>query len=201
VIVFDERSLRRILASYVDYYHRSRTHLSLGKDSPRSTTGSAARNRARRGGASGRRTASPLRAPRRLNPPKVPPATRERRQDRVCRCGSSFTLALWALRISFSTRTFPNRTANIWLLVEWQRLTNCWFEIFGRHTQSPPRCRQGSADVPYFPMPTYGPEQFPVSPLSAGTLFREYESKPANSRCILCLQQVNSFRAWSEEKK
>jgi putative transposase len=34
VIVFDEKSLRRILASYVDYYHRSRTHLSLGKDSP-----------------------------------------------------------------------------------------------------------------------------------------------------------------------
>ena len=34
VIVFDERSLRRILASYVDYYHRSRTHLSLGKDCP-----------------------------------------------------------------------------------------------------------------------------------------------------------------------
>ena len=34
VIVFDERPLRRILASYFDYYHRSRTHLSLGKDSP-----------------------------------------------------------------------------------------------------------------------------------------------------------------------
>ena len=34
VIVFDEGSLRRILASYFDYYHRSRTHLSLGKDSP-----------------------------------------------------------------------------------------------------------------------------------------------------------------------
>jgi transposase InsO family protein len=34
VIVFDESSLRRILASYVDYYHRSRTHLSLKKDSP-----------------------------------------------------------------------------------------------------------------------------------------------------------------------
>jgi len=34
VIVFDERSLRRILASYFDYYHGSRTHLSLGKDSP-----------------------------------------------------------------------------------------------------------------------------------------------------------------------
>jgi hypothetical protein len=27
-------SLRRILRSYLDYYHRSRTHLSLGKDSP-----------------------------------------------------------------------------------------------------------------------------------------------------------------------
>jgi len=34
VIVFHESSLRRILASYLDYYHRSRTHLSLGKDSP-----------------------------------------------------------------------------------------------------------------------------------------------------------------------
>jgi transposase InsO family protein len=34
VIVFRESSLRRILNSYVDYYHRSRTHLSLGKDSP-----------------------------------------------------------------------------------------------------------------------------------------------------------------------
>jgi putative transposase len=34
VIVFDEGSLRRILASYVEYYHRSRTRLSLGKDSP-----------------------------------------------------------------------------------------------------------------------------------------------------------------------
>ena len=34
VIVFDESSLRRILASYFDYYHGSRTHLSLQKDSP-----------------------------------------------------------------------------------------------------------------------------------------------------------------------
>jgi putative transposase len=34
VIVFRESSLRRILTSYFDYYHRSRTHLSLGKDSP-----------------------------------------------------------------------------------------------------------------------------------------------------------------------
>ena len=34
MIVFNEASLRRILTSYFDYYHRSRTHLSLEKDSP-----------------------------------------------------------------------------------------------------------------------------------------------------------------------
>ena len=34
VIVFNETPLRRILASFFEYYHRSRTHLSLGKDSP-----------------------------------------------------------------------------------------------------------------------------------------------------------------------
>jgi transposase InsO family protein len=34
VIVLHEASLRRTLASYLDYYHRSRTHLSLEKDSP-----------------------------------------------------------------------------------------------------------------------------------------------------------------------
>jgi transposase InsO family protein len=34
VIVLNETSLRRVLKSYFDYYERSRTHLSLGKDSP-----------------------------------------------------------------------------------------------------------------------------------------------------------------------
>jgi len=34
VVVIDERSLKGILKSYFDYYHRSRTHLSLEKDSP-----------------------------------------------------------------------------------------------------------------------------------------------------------------------
>jgi transposase InsO family protein len=34
VIVFHESSLRRTLKSYFEYYHRSRTHLSLGKDTP-----------------------------------------------------------------------------------------------------------------------------------------------------------------------
>ena len=34
VIVFNERHLRRLLRAYVAYYHRSRTHLALGKDTP-----------------------------------------------------------------------------------------------------------------------------------------------------------------------
>jgi len=34
VIVVNETGLRRVLASYVAYYMRSRTHLALGKDSP-----------------------------------------------------------------------------------------------------------------------------------------------------------------------
>jgi transposase InsO family protein len=34
VIVLNARHLWRILSSYFDYYHRSRTHLALGKDTP-----------------------------------------------------------------------------------------------------------------------------------------------------------------------
>jgi len=34
VVIFNERHLRRILPSYVEYYHRTRTHLSLAKDCP-----------------------------------------------------------------------------------------------------------------------------------------------------------------------
>ncbi len=36
VIVLNERHLKRILTGYFDYYHRWRTHLSLGMDSPAS---------------------------------------------------------------------------------------------------------------------------------------------------------------------
>jgi transposase InsO family protein len=35
IVVFDEAHLRRILADYAVYYNELRTHLSLGKDSPR----------------------------------------------------------------------------------------------------------------------------------------------------------------------
>jgi putative transposase len=38
VIVLNERHLRRILRDYFDYYHTSRTHLSLNKDPPDSRT-------------------------------------------------------------------------------------------------------------------------------------------------------------------
>jgi len=34
VVILNEISLRRQLVSYIDYYHRTRSHLSLGKDSP-----------------------------------------------------------------------------------------------------------------------------------------------------------------------
>ena len=34
VVVFNEKHLRRVLRSYLRYYHASRTHLALGKDSP-----------------------------------------------------------------------------------------------------------------------------------------------------------------------
>jgi transposase InsO family protein len=34
IIVFSENHLRRLMQSYIRYYHRSRTHLSLGKDTP-----------------------------------------------------------------------------------------------------------------------------------------------------------------------
>jgi putative transposase len=34
LVIFNERHLRRVFTSYLDYYHRTRTHLSLGKDCP-----------------------------------------------------------------------------------------------------------------------------------------------------------------------
>jgi transposase InsO family protein len=34
VVIYNERHLRSVLPSYVDYYHRTRTHLSLDKDCP-----------------------------------------------------------------------------------------------------------------------------------------------------------------------
>ena len=34
IVIFNERHLRRVLSSYVDYYQRTRTRLSLDKDCP-----------------------------------------------------------------------------------------------------------------------------------------------------------------------
>jgi transposase InsO family protein len=41
VIILNERHLRRLLRAYLSYYHRSRTHLALGKDAPESRPASA----------------------------------------------------------------------------------------------------------------------------------------------------------------
>ena len=34
LVIVNARHLRRVLSSYLDYYHRTRTHLSLDKDCP-----------------------------------------------------------------------------------------------------------------------------------------------------------------------
>ena len=60
VIVFPENSLRRTLNSYFDYYHRSRTHLSLGKDSPEPRAIQPPGNGFRRGATAGWWTAPSL---------------------------------------------------------------------------------------------------------------------------------------------
>jgi transposase InsO family protein len=64
VIVFGERSLHRTLTAYCAYYHRRRTHLSLGQTRtavPKNTASSRGYGgRASRGG----RSASSLRTPR-----------------------------------------------------------------------------------------------------------------------------------------
>jgi transposase InsO family protein len=66
VIVFNERSLYRHLRSFLDYYHRSRTHLGLRAGvSP----DPICRTRASHFDSTGRRTPSSLRAPRRLRSP------------------------------------------------------------------------------------------------------------------------------------
>ena len=34
IVIFNERHLRRVLSTYIAYYHQTRTHLSLDKDCP-----------------------------------------------------------------------------------------------------------------------------------------------------------------------
>ena len=34
MVILGERHLKRVLSSYAEYYHKARTHLSLGKDTP-----------------------------------------------------------------------------------------------------------------------------------------------------------------------
>ena len=66
IVIFNERHLRRVLSSYVDYYQRTRTHLSLDKDCPDPPPDSASQRRESRRHPAGRRLASPLRTSGRL---------------------------------------------------------------------------------------------------------------------------------------
>ena len=45
VIVLHERHLRRVLRSYIDFYHRWRVHQSLEMDAPDTSPGAATRAR------------------------------------------------------------------------------------------------------------------------------------------------------------
>jgi transposase InsO family protein len=62
LIVFNARGLRRILHAYVEYYLKSRTHLSLDKDAPVSRPVASATGWCDRGDSTGGRPAPSLRA-------------------------------------------------------------------------------------------------------------------------------------------
>jgi putative transposase len=66
LITFNERHLRRVLSSYVDYYHRTRTHLSFDKDCPDPRPVVPTHDRKGRRYPESRWFASPLRTSRRL---------------------------------------------------------------------------------------------------------------------------------------
>ena len=67
----NERHLRRVLSSYGDYYHRTRTHLAR-QGLPRRAPDPAAQDRKNRRHPANRRPASSLRTSRRLIRPRFP---------------------------------------------------------------------------------------------------------------------------------
>ena len=69
VIVLNETGLRRILKSYFEYYERTRTHLSLGKDAPVSRPIQPLGDGTDRGNPASRWAAPSLRTNRRLTSP------------------------------------------------------------------------------------------------------------------------------------
>jgi Integrase core domain len=64
IVIFNERHLRRVLSSYVDYYQRTRTHLSLDKDCPDLRPDPTTQDRKSRRHPESRWPASPLRTAR-----------------------------------------------------------------------------------------------------------------------------------------
>jgi putative transposase len=67
VVVLGERHLRCVLAGYLAYYHESRTHLGLEKDTPPSQTGPTSVRRKDCRHPRSRRSSSPVRAARRID--------------------------------------------------------------------------------------------------------------------------------------
>jgi hypothetical protein len=65
IVIFNERHLRRVLSTYIDYYHRTRTPLSLEKDCPNPRPRMATQDRESRRHPASQWLASPLRTSRR----------------------------------------------------------------------------------------------------------------------------------------
>jgi hypothetical protein len=76
IVIFNVRHLRRVLSSYVDYYHRTRTHRSLDKDCPESRPVMPRRVRKCRRHPQSRWSAPPLRTARCLT--RTTPANQPR---------------------------------------------------------------------------------------------------------------------------
>ena len=70
LIVLDESSLRRLLRRYFDYYHESRTHLSLDKDAPLPPASASSGTNCRH--PAGRWTSPPIRTTSRLSDGPMP---------------------------------------------------------------------------------------------------------------------------------
>jgi hypothetical protein len=66
IVIFNERHLHRVLSTYIDYYHRTRTHLSLDKDCPDPRLVMPPQDRESRRYPASHWLASPLRTSRRL---------------------------------------------------------------------------------------------------------------------------------------
>src|SRR5262245_57724356 len=85
VIVFSEAGLYRHLREFADYYHRSRTHLGLEKDTPEITPRPSTRSRAERRDPRDGRAPSSLRTTN-IAPPELRTAVELSHSNKVLSC-------------------------------------------------------------------------------------------------------------------